>query len=79
MIRIKYNKYFNDFKNAYETKSFNTLNELADWMFNMVTGEYKKSLLYFTNPDDPHMYNEKLHLDSSCIKTYDGEYIYWIH
>lgn len=78
MIRIKYEKYYNDYNRSFATKSFNTLNELADWMFDMVYGKYDFKI-YFTDPNDPHISNEKLRLDSSCIYTSDNKYRYWIH
>lgn len=77
MIRVKYEKYYNDYRNSYETKGFGSLEELADWLFGMVKGEYKRSM-WFTDPNNDHMFDGKLRLDGSCIKSNDGEWVYWI-
>ena len=78
MIKVKYEKYYNDYRRYYEIKSFNSLEELADWLFEMVKGEYKRSM-WFVNPNNVHMRDGKLRLDSSCIHSRDGEWIYWVH
>lgn len=78
MIKVKYEKYYNDYIKSYETKSFNSLEGLADWLFEMVKGEYKRSM-WFVNPNDDHMFDGKLRLDGSCIHSRDGEWRYWIH
>lgn len=77
MYKVKYEKYYNDYRKSYETKTFRTMEEFADWLFGMVKGEYKRSM-WFTNPDDEHLLNGKLKLDGSCIHSNDGEWIYWI-
>lgn len=78
MITVKYEKYYNDYRKSYETKNFSSLEELADWLFGLVKGEYKRSM-WFVNPNDDHMRDGKLRLDSSCIKSNDGCWIYWVH
>lgn len=77
MIKVKYEKYYNDYRNTQEEKSFYTLEEVADWMFGMVQGAYKGSL-YFMNPDKNHERDGKLYFSSSNIKSYDGNYSYFI-
>lgn len=77
MIKVKYKKYYNDYRNSYETKEFSSFKELTDWLFGMAKGEYKKCM-YFTSPDDEHIYDGKLKLDNSCISSYDGEWSYWV-
>lgn len=77
MIKVKYEKYYNDYRNSYETKTFNSLDELADWMFGMVKGKYEYKI-WFTDPDSNHIFENKLRLDGSCIKSNDGVYTYWI-
>lgn len=77
MLKVKYEKYFNDCKKSYETKDFDNLEKLADWLFEMVKGKYENSM-YFTNPDNDHVMDGKLHLDGSCIKSNDGYWTYWI-
>ena len=77
MIKVKYHKYYNDYRNSYETKTFNSLDELADWMFGMVKGTYEYKI-WFVDPDANYMRENKLRLDGSCIKSNDGEWSYWI-
>lgn len=78
MIKIKYEKYYNDYINSYETKTFDSLESLADWLFGLVKGEYKKSM-WFVDPENSCVYNDgKLHLDGSCIKSRDEKWIYWV-
>lgn len=77
MIKVKYHKYYNDYRNSYETKTFSSLDELADWMFGMVKGKYEYKI-WFADPDSNYMFENKLRLDGSCIKSNDGVYTYWI-
>lgn len=77
MIKVKYEKYYNDYRKSYETKNFNSLNELADWLFGMVKGRYDYNI-WFTNPNENHMYDGKLRLSSGCIKSNDGTCTYWV-
>lgn len=78
MIKVKYKKYYNDFKNSMETKIFYSLDDLADWLFGMVNGKYDSFKIYFVNPDTVHTYNGKLHLDNSCISSSDDHWHYWV-
>lgn len=77
MITVKYEKYYNDYRSSHETKSFYSLDEVADWLFGMVKGTYE-TRIWFTNPNDNHICNGKLRLDGSCIKSNDGYWIYWV-
>lgn len=81
MITVKYTRYRNDYDKKAETKSFYTLDDLADWLFEKCKGSYKDEM-YFTNPDDDrfHFYDGKLKLDNSCISVrYDDTgYCTWI-
>lgn len=79
MIKVKYEKYYNDYIRTDEFKTFNSLEDLANWLFGLVKGEYKKSM-WFIDPNSKHIYNndDTLRLDRSCIKSNDGKYIYWI-
>ena len=77
MIKVKYHKYYNDYRNSYETKTFSSLEELADWLFGMVKGKYEYKI-WFTNPNEDNMFDGKLRLDGSCIKSNDGEWSYYI-
>lgn len=77
MLTVKYERYYNDYNKSYETRSFDGFTELTDWLFGMVKGEYKKNM-WFTNPEDDHIFDGKLRLDGSCIKSYDGKFTHWI-
>lgn len=78
MIRVTYQKYFNDYRKNYETANFASLNGLADWMFEKVVGKYKGQI-YFTDPDQNHVFEGKLKLSGSSIHTSDPEWHYYIH
>lgn len=78
MYRVKYKKYYNDYRNSQEIKSFYSLEELADWLFEMVNGKYNNSSLYFVDPDVKHERYGKLYLSNSCIQSYDGTFSYWV-
>lgn len=78
MYKVKFEKYYNDYRNSQEVETYGSLEAIADWLFGMVKGDYKKSSLFFTNPDREHVWNGKLSLDSSCIKSYDGHYSYHV-
>lgn len=78
MIKVRYEKYYNDYITKYETITLFSLNDLANWMFAKTTGEYKRHM-YFADPNQNHEFCGKLKLDSSSIHTSDDCYIYWIH
>ena len=78
MYRVRYKKYYKDFRNSQEGKSFYSLEELADWLFGMVNEKYSNSSLYFIDPDKKHERNGKLYLDNSCVQSYDGIFHYWV-
>lgn len=46
MYTVKYEKYYNDYRKSQEVKTFCSLEEVADWLFGMVRGEYSKSVLF---------------------------------
>lgn len=77
MIKVKYNKYYNDYRRFDEIKTFCSLDDFANWLFDMVQGDYKYKI-WFVDPYDDHMRDGKLHLDNSCIKSRDGDWQYWI-
>lgn len=77
MIKVRYEKYYNDYRKKQEVKTFDDLQEVADWLFGLVKGDYRSSM-WFVNPDTDHTRDGKLWLDSSCIKSSDGEWMYWI-
>lgn len=71
MIRIEYEKYKNDFEFRYETKEFESLQALEDWMF---------GLLKQPATNDFAMFFPKK--DSICrisIHPQRGSLYYWIH
>lgn len=69
MIRVKYERYHNDYNRKIEERTFSDLDQLADWLFSNVDGSYKEKM-FFVNPDSKLPYfNGKLKLDSSCIST----------
>lgn len=79
MIKIKYEKYYNDYINSYETKTFDSLESLADWLFGLVKGKYERSI-WFVDPNSKYICDNdgKPHLDGSCIKSNDGKWTYWV-
>lgn len=69
MIRVKYERYHNDYNRKIEERTFHNLNQLADWLFSNVNGSYKDKM-FFVDPDSTLPYlGGKLELDSSCIST----------
>lgn len=52
MYTVKYEKYYNDYRKSQEVKTFRSLEEVADWLFGMVRGEYSKSVLFFVDLDN---------------------------
>lgn len=78
MIKVRYEKYYNDYNKTQEVKTFSSLNEMSDWFFGLVQGEYKDHM-YFVNPDNGnHNRNGKLNLNKSSLQARDGKYHYWI-
>nr|DAX14589.1 MAG TPA: hypothetical protein [Bacteriophage sp.] len=79
MYKVKYEKYYDYYINSQEVKTFYSLKELADWLFEMVNGEYNNSSFYFVNPDEKHEREDgRLYLDDSFIQSCDGTFHYWI-
>ena len=82
MIRVKYERYHNNYNRKIEEKDFCNLDQLADWLFSNVSGNYKDKM-FFINPDNNWFTHcdGKLRLDSSCISTsYDSSgYCTWVH
>lgn len=40
MLRVRYERYWNDYRRKDEVKAFADLDELADWMFNQMQQDY---------------------------------------
>lgn len=80
MIRVKYERYHNDYNRRTEEKTFYDLSQVADWLFSKANGRYKDRL-FFIDPDGRIPYfGGKLNLDSSCIsaKYDDTGYATWV-
>ena len=80
MIKIKYERYHNDYNRKIEEKTFYDLKKVTDWLFDNVSGNYKDKM-FFIDPDSRLPYfGGKLNLDSSCISTrYDvSGYETWV-
>lgn len=68
-IQVKYTRYANDFLKMTERKIFDSLEEVADWLFECCNGSYKKNM-FFIDPDSTTVYLDgKLKLDSSYISV----------
>lgn len=48
MITVKYERYWNDYLRRFETKSFYSLSELENWMFDSIKRSYKNALRFPT-------------------------------
>lgn len=74
MIRIRYEEYYNDYRRTHHRKTFENLDEVADWIFMQMKTNYsdkQKGWLYMSFPI----------LTASCItfKPEHGKAAYWIH
>lgn len=78
MIKVKYEKYRNDYDRMIEEKWFHNLQEVQDWLFDICEGEYAKGM-FFINPASTIPYFKgKLNLDSSCISVNGRSYDTWV-
>jgi hypothetical protein len=79
MYTVKYQKYFNDYKNSQEEKKFYSLQEVADWLFGMAAGEKYEKVMFFIDPDRERKMEGRW-LDSSCIHVcnHSDRYIYYV-
>lgn len=80
MIRVKYERYLNDFCRKNEVKSFKDLSELEDWIFNQMQVDYTEDhrWMYFPTPKSVARYGGEGPGEISFTPTYGGENI-WIH
>lgn len=80
MLKVRYTEYMNDYMKHNKEKTFRSLSEVADWLFNMFPYSYDHYGMFFVNPDDERIThtNGKLHLDNSCISSSDGRWSYWV-
>lgn len=52
MLKIKYERYWDDYRRRNETKSFSSLNGLEDWMFGQMQQDYTKDfVMSFPTPE----------------------------
>lgn len=53
MLRVRYERYWNDYHRKDEVKTFADLDELADWMFNQMQQDYtNQSAMSFPTPKE---------------------------
>lgn len=45
MLKIKFERYWNDYRRKHEIKAFADLKELEDWIFNQMQQDYTKSFV----------------------------------
>ena len=76
MYTVRYQKYYNDYRKTQEVAKFSSMKEIADWLFGMVRGEYRKSSLDFVDLDRYRI--EDFSVGCSCIKSGDGDWTYYI-
>lgn len=72
MYTVKYEKYYNDYRKSQEVKTFRSLEEVADWLFGMVRGEYSKSVLFFVDLDNTWSRIERLDPSAFSLGTENG-------
>ena len=48
MIRVKYERYWNDYIRKQEEKCFASLTDLEDWMFNQIQQKYEEAMFFPT-------------------------------
>ena len=78
MIKVKYEKYRNDYDRMIEEKWFHNLQEVQDWLFDICEGKYAKGM-FFIDPESTIPYFKgKLNLDSSCISVNGRSYDTWV-
>lgn len=77
MLRVKYERYWNDFHRRNEVKSFANLDELADWMFGQMQQDYTKAMS-FPTPEKVDRIGETGPW-SIEIRPVWGEENIWIH
>ena len=79
MIRVKYERYWNDLIRKNEEKSFADLNALADWIFGQMQQDYKKDFaMSFPTPEVAKRIGEKGPWRIEFKPQYGGE-TFWIH
>lgn len=71
MIRIEYEKYQNDFQFCYETKEFESLQALEDWIFGLLKQPASNDYAMF--------FPKKDNIGRISIRPQRGSLSYWIH
>lgn len=79
MLRVRYERYWNDYRRKDEVKTFADLDELADWMFNQMQQDYtNQSTMSFPTPKKVASIGETGPWTIEFRPVW-GEEIIWIH
>lgn len=79
MIKIKYERYWNDFTRKNEEKTFPDLDALADWIFSQMQQDYTKDfVMSFPTPEKVKQINENGPYRIEFKPTRSGE-SFWIY
>lgn len=79
MIKVKYERYWNDFKRTSEVKSFSNLCELENWIFSQMQQDYTDTLVMgFPTPNKAKRINASAPWRIEFTPQFGGESI-WIH
>ena len=77
MIRIKYELYTNDYWRNPQTKTFYSLSEFCDWIFECCDGNYKEKI-FIPNPDRTDIwYDGPSRIEINRMWTQNNQV--WIH
>lgn len=77
MYKVKYIQYKNDLERTDAIREFSSLDDVSDWLFGMVKGQYSKKL-YFVDPEKDIYPDGILRLEKTDIAATDDIYAYWI-
>lgn len=76
-MKVKYERYWNDYRRRDEVQSFADLDELANWMFGQMQQDYEKGMS-FPTPEKAARINESGPW-SIEVRPVRGEEHIWIH
>lgn len=79
MIKVYYEEYYNDFRRKDMERTFSSLKEVEDWVFEQMRQDYTKPfVMYFPTPEQ----NKRFHWDGASriefAPSKEGPE-YWIH
>ena len=77
MLRVKYERYWNDFHRRNEVKHFADLDELAEWMFGQMQQDYTRGMS-FPTPEKASRIGESGPWAIELRPVWGGENL-WIH